>query len=71
MRYFRDIRVELFRFMRESIHGVDPDLCVYLCMEGEDIWRDVFGFSPEERGGLPSMLDRAVGRRMGVEPGKQ
>jgi spore photoproduct lyase len=70
MRYFRDIRVELFRFMQERIHRADPDLCVYLCMEGEDIWREVFGFSPEERGGLPSMLDRAVHQRMGIAPGK-
>jgi spore photoproduct lyase len=70
LRYFRDIRVELFRFMRERIHRADPDLCVYLCMEGEDIWRDVFGYSPEERGGLPSMLDGAVRERMGVAAGR-
>jgi spore photoproduct lyase len=66
MRYFREIRVELFSFMLERIRKVDPDLCVYLCMESEDIWRDVFGFSPEERGGLPMMLDNAVGERMGM-----
>lgn len=68
MRYFREIRVELFRYMLERIRRVDPDLCVYLCMESEDIWRDVFGFSPEERGGLSLMLDRAVGERMGIHP---
>jgi spore photoproduct lyase len=68
MRYFREIRVELFRFMLDRIRNADPDLCVYLCMEGEDIWRDVFGFSPEEKGGLPLMLDQAVLRRMGVSP---
>jgi spore photoproduct lyase len=70
VRYFRDIRVELFRFMYEGIRAVDPGLCVYLCMEGEDIWRDVFGTSPEERGGLPAMLDGAVRERMGIVAGK-
>ncbi len=70
MRYFRDIRVDLFRFMRERIHKAAPDLCVYLCMEGEDIWRDVFGYSPEDRGGLPSMLDQSVRERMGIVPEK-
>jgi spore photoproduct lyase len=70
VRYFRDIRVELFRFMNERIRAVDPGLCVYLCMEGEDIWRDVFGYSPEERGGLPAMLDDAVRERMGIVAGK-
>ncbi len=64
MRYFRDIRVELYRFMVERIREFDPALCVYLCMEGRDIWREAVGFSPDERGGLPAMLDRAVEERM-------
>lgn len=68
MRYFRDIRVELYSLMVDRIRRVDPDLCVYLCMEGEDIWRDAFGFSPEEKGGLPAMLDRAAVARMGLDP---
>jgi spore photoproduct lyase len=29
-------------------------------MENDTIWREVFGFAPEEQGGLPAMLDRAV-----------
>ncbi|MGD9505782.1 MAG: radical SAM protein [Syntrophobacteraceae bacterium] len=66
MRYFRDIRVDLYKFMVERIRKVDPGLCVYLCMEGADIWREAFGFSPEERGGLPTILDAAVCDRMGV-----
>jgi len=35
-------------------------------MEGRDLWHEAFGFSPEERGGLPAMLDEAVRRRMGI-----
>ncbi len=66
MRYFRDIRVELYRFMVDRIREIDPGICVYLCMEGRDIWREAFGFSPDERGGLPAMLDRAVMNRMKV-----
>ena len=64
MRYFRDIRVELYHFMADRIRDIDPGLCVYLCMEGSDIWREAFGFSPEEQGGLPAMLDQAVKVRM-------
>ena len=56
--------------MNERIRAVDPGLCVYLCMEGEDIWRDVFGYSPEEKGGLPAMLDDAVRERMGIVAGR-
>ncbi|MGV8074226.1 MAG: radical SAM protein [Syntrophobacteraceae bacterium] len=68
MRYFRDIRVELYAPMVDYIRKVDPGICVYLCMEGVDIWQDAFGFSPEERGGLPAMLDLAVKNRMGIAP---
>lgn len=67
MRYFRDIRVELYSFMVERIRKVDPGLCVYLCMEGTDIWRESFGFAPEEDGGLSRMLDDAVRKRMGIQ----
>jgi spore photoproduct lyase len=71
MRYFRDIRVDLYRAMVDKIRSVDPRLCVYLCMEGEDIWRAALGFSPAERGGLPALLDRAVAERMGVATATQ
>ncbi|WP_150109449.1 SPL family radical SAM protein [Syntrophobacter fumaroxidans] len=66
MRYFRDIRVEMYSFMVDRIRAFDPELCTYLCMEGNDIWRDAFGFTPAERGGLGAMLDRAVLQRMKV-----
>ncbi len=66
LRYFRDIRVELYTWMVERMREIDPNICVYLCMEGEDIWEQIFGFSPEERGGLPAMLDHAVKTRMKV-----
>jgi spore photoproduct lyase len=29
-------------------------------MENNEIWQEVFGFIPEEKGGLPGMLDEAV-----------
>jgi spore photoproduct lyase len=68
MRYFRDIRAEFYSFMVDRIRQADPDLCVYLCMESDDIWKESFGFSPEERGGLSHMLDCAVERRMNIGP---
>jgi spore photoproduct lyase len=44
--------------LRKHAH---PSTCIYFCMENDTIWREVFGFTPEEQGGLPAMLDRAVG----------
>ena len=68
MRYFRDIRAEFYSFMVDRIRQADPDLRTYLCMEDDDIWKESFGFSPKERGGLSQMLDCAVEKRMNIGP---
>ena len=46
-RYPKPIRVEMYKFVYETIKSLDSDVFVYLCMEGRDIWRKVFGFMPE------------------------
>ena len=48
----------MYAYLKDLLVGVHQDLCVYLCMEGDDIWREAFGFTPAERGGLSTMLDR-------------
>jgi len=59
-RYFRTLRVEMYRHLYERLKQyADPRTCIYLCMENNEIWQEVFGFVPEERGGLPNMLDHA------------
>ncbi len=61
-RYFRTQRVAMYRFILEELRKyADDRTCIYFCMENDTIWREVFGFAPEEQGGLPVMLDRAVG----------
>lgn len=63
-RYIRPQRVAMYRFIHDALRRqVHPRTCLYFCMENDTIWREVFGYSPEEHGGLPVMLDRAVGRR--------
>ena len=60
-RYFRTLRVEMYQFLyQQLLQYVDPRTCVYLCMENNEIWQEVFGFTPDDRGGLPEMLDRSV-----------
>jgi len=46
LRYFRPIRVALYRKMVEWIAARAPGVAVYLCMESTEIWKDVFGWSP-------------------------
>lgn len=62
-RYFRSLRVEMYRFLVQKIQAKAPDTCVYLCMESEEIWYEVFGFVPADRGGLTAMLDASVSDR--------
>jgi len=60
-RYFRTLRVDMYRHLYQQIrHYADPATCIYLCMENNEIWHEVFGYTPDERGGLPGMLDQAV-----------
>ena len=65
MRYFKDIRIEMYSKMLEWIREHDPDVCVYLCMESPEIWKAAFGFVPAEKGGLPKMLDMAAQTKCG------
>ena len=61
-RYFRTQRVEMYKFIYDELcKSAAESTCIYMCMESDEIWREVFGFIPEARGGLPKMLDRAAG----------
>lgn len=60
-RYFRFHRLELYRFIYQQLrHHAAESTCIYFCMESDEIWRDVMGFVPAERGGIAKMLDEAV-----------
>jgi spore photoproduct lyase len=63
-RYFRTQRVEMYKHLYNMLYRkADPGTCIYLCMENNEIWQAVFGFIPEEKGGLPKMLDEAARRK--------
>jgi len=60
-RYFRPHRTELYKHIYDLLQQyVSPNTCIYFCMESDEIWRDVTGFTPSERGGVAQMLDSAV-----------
>jgi len=60
-RYFRPRRVEMYKvIVGELMQYVSDRTCIYFCMESDAIWREVFGFTPDEKGGLAAMLDRSV-----------
>jgi spore photoproduct lyase len=60
-RYFRSQRVEMYKLIADELAKYTaPATCVYFCMESDNIWQEVFGFTAEERGGLRNMLDLSV-----------
>ena len=70
MRYFKPLRIELYRKMVSWIRELAPDVMLYFCMEDEEVWEEALGFVPEDRGGLSRMLDESAARHCEVEVSK-
>ncbi len=48
LRYFINIRTRAFCTILDYIRMFSKDVFVYLCMEGEKVWKKVFSFYPED-----------------------
>jgi len=60
-RYFRPRRVALYKHIYALLkQRASPRTCIYFCMESDEIWKEVMGYTPEEKGGIPAMLDETV-----------
>jgi len=62
MRYFKPLRIELYRKMISWIREYAPEVLIYFCMEDDEVWQKSMGFIPKDRGGLPKMLDKSAVR---------
>ncbi len=60
MRYFKPIRIALYKFMRENLEKWHQHLGLYLCMESDDVWQKSLGWSPKNSTGLRRYLDSRV-----------
>ncbi|MBW2259446.1 MAG: DNA photolyase [Deltaproteobacteria bacterium] len=67
MRYFKPLRIELYRKMAAWIRELAPDVTLYFCMEDEEVWKRALGFVPEDRGGVARMLDESAARHCGLK----
>jgi len=56
MRYFRPIRVRMYRFMKERLEAYFPGTPIYLCMESPEVWKSVFGWFPKNNKELGDWL---------------
>jgi len=68
MRYFKPLRIALYRKMVSWFRELAPNAVVYLCMEDDEVWQKSFGFTPAEHGGLSNMLDASAAKHCGVLP---
>ena len=60
-RYFRFSRQKLYaNIYNELKKYADSSTCIYFCMESDEMWQAVMGYTPAEKGGLPLMLDTAA-----------
>jgi len=70
MRYFKPLRIQLYRKIIACIRDHAPDAVVYLCMEDDEVWRKALGFIPADVGGLPHMLDMSAARHCDLKISK-
>ena len=60
MRYFKPIRIKMFRKMYQWIRSFDPDVFIYLCMESSEVWEKSFGWTPKTSLGLKKRMDQLI-----------
>ena len=60
MRYFKPLRIELYKLLIRFIRKIAPEVVLYFCMEDEDVWKKTLGFAPDDKGGLPAILNRSA-----------
>jgi spore photoproduct lyase len=65
MRYFKPLRIEMYRSIVERIRSFAPHTTLYFCMEDDDVWQKVLGYTPDQYGGLPEILDACARDRCG------
>jgi spore photoproduct lyase len=69
MRYFKPLRIELYRSVARAVREFAPGVPMYFCMEDDDVWKKSLGFVPSDRGGLPRMLDERAAQLCGLDTG--
>jgi spore photoproduct lyase len=66
MRYFKPLRIAVYRKIIASIRKFAPQVFIYFCMEDDEVWQKCLGFTASDRGGLDKMLDEQAVRHCGL-----
>ena len=57
-RYFKPMRVKMYRTVLNAIRSYSPKAPVYCCMETEQVWQEVFNAQPSEQSELSLVYDQ-------------
>jgi spore photoproduct lyase len=66
MRYFKPLRIAVYRKIIASIRKFAPQVFIYFCMEDDEVWQKCLGFTASDRGGLDKMLDEQAVTHCGL-----
>jgi spore photoproduct lyase len=67
MRYFKPLRIDLYRKIVSYIRDYAPDVMLYFCMEDDEVWQKSLGFVPSDYGGLSKILDESAVTHCGLD----
>lgn len=62
MRYYKPLRIALYRKMVQWIRDAAPSVTIYFCMEDDEVWEKAMGVVPPSDGGVGRMLDDSASR---------
>lgn len=68
MRYFKPLRIRLYREVIARIREYAPRTRVYFCMEDQEVWERCMGYFPEKKGELGHLLDQSAVEHCGLNP---
>ncbi len=66
MRYFKPLRIHLYKEMIACLKSCAPEVLVYFCMEDEEVWENCLGFFQGKEGELGHLLDRSAAAHCGL-----
>ena len=67
MRYFKPLRINLYKKIISCIREIAPKVVIYFCMEDDEVWERSLGFIPSGSNGLSKMLDKSAVRICGLD----
>ena len=69
MRYFKPLRIAVYRKIIACIRKLAPQVCIYLCMEDDEVWQKSMGFTVSGQDGLNKLLDEQAVKHCGLNSG--